>query len=97
MKVKNRLFKSAAVVLSVLLLISSLSAAASAAGRTPIGYIVTAPHNAESEYVEQDSEYLVYKAITENYSDAVTAIYDGVLNGEERIDIRSYGVPVSYW
>lgn len=97
MKVKNRLFKSAAVVLSVLLLISSLSAAVSAAGRTPIGYIVTAPHNAESEYVEDDPEYLVYKDITENYSDAVTAIYDGVLNGEERIDIRSYGVPVSYW
>lgn len=97
MKVKNRLSKAVAVVLSVLLLILSLSAAASAADSTPIGYIVSAPHNAVSEYVVNDSEYRVYMDILENYADALNAIYEGVMNSQEKIDIRSYKVPKSYW
>ncbi len=83
MKVKNRLFKSAAVVLSVLLLISSLSAAASAAGRTEFGMIN------EYETASQNKNYIA------EHEDVLERLYEGCMNHEESIDILSYGLAVN--
>ena len=83
MKVKKRLFKSTAVVLSVILLISSLSAAALAAGRTEFGMIN------EYETESGNNNYIAeHEAVLER-------LYEGCMNHEESINILDFRLPVN--
>ncbi len=96
MKSKKRFIKAAAVLMSVILLVSSFGVSALAADNTPVGYIVKVPDGVSSDNVLTDAEYLRYADIIENYGDALEAIYNGISNLESSIDVSGFNIPVSY-
>ena len=84
MKAKNRISKSVAVMLSVLLMISSLSAAASATGKTEFGMI--------NEYESASGN----KNFIAEHEAALERLYAGCMNHDESIDILDLRLPVLF-
>lgn len=83
MKANNRLSKAVAVMLSVLILISSLSAAASAAGKTEFGMI--------NEYQSESGN----KNFIAEHEAALERLFAGCMNHDESIEILDLRIPVN--
>ena len=96
MKFKKHLLKITATVLSAVMLLSSVCITAFAADiKTPIGYIEAVPTSVAQDDVLSDPAYLRYKQFIEEDNGVVSAIYNGLINMETEIDIRSYEIPKS--
>ena len=97
MKMRKRVFKIAAAVMCVILLLSAFCATASAASGTPIGSIVALSDNITSQDVLSDPEYLAYRAFLDENDGVVNALYNGVIDMQTNINISGYNVSVNYF
>ena len=93
-KISKQLFRFSASVLSALMLISSVCAAALAAEKTPVGYISAVPNTVTAQDVTSDPNYLIYKRLLEDESGVVSTVYNGLIENKPVIDIERYNITI---